>query len=344
MRLYTRSRFSRPGNLHLVPLLCLSLLMASCATQDETAPESLAADPFQAPLDLDAGGAWRLGSIVSMDDSIFRPEPGSHYLLLMYPDGRLQVQSRCLDVSGTWRHTEAGGLRFEKLTHQSSPETPDCVGLGLNRRLLTDLGFVRSFVFRDQKLYLATMADGAILEFSASPEFDCSDPTGTVTETICRQAELSLLDRKLNRLFTRALDRVSTDEQARMRAFQRGWIKGRDDCWKSVSLVDCIRQAYGQRITELQIASAAVTIPRPWLAWCDGGARLQLYFYRETWLPALVLNDDQEQTILLGQPAASGSKYAGGNIEFREKGGEAMYTRSGADPQQCRVTRRTSLE
>ena len=47
--------------------------------------------------------------------------------------------------------------------------------------------------------------------------------------------------------------RVLPEQQKSERAIQRGWIKGRNDCWKAGDLRQCVEESYQLRITELQI-------------------------------------------------------------------------------------------
>ena len=51
-----------------------------------------------------------------------------------------------------------------------------------------------------------------------------------------------------------ALDARSlpTAQKKSLIAEQRGWIKGRNDCWKSDDRRSCVEQAYRLRIAELQ--------------------------------------------------------------------------------------------
>ena len=37
-----------------------------------------------------------------------------------------------------------------------------------------------------------------------------------------------------------------------LKAVQRGWVKGRNECWKSTDPISCIKGEYQLRINELQ--------------------------------------------------------------------------------------------
>ena len=48
------------------------------------------------------------------------------------------------------------------------------------------------------------------------------------------------------------LARTPAGQQASLKAEQRGWIKGRNDCWKTSDQRGCIKSAYEERISELE--------------------------------------------------------------------------------------------
>jgi uncharacterized protein len=82
--------------------------------------------------------------------------------------------------------------------------------------------------------------------------FDCAKASGTVEELICSDAELAKLDRSLSSLYSTLLKHTPAREQKQLRAEQRGWVKGRNDCWKSGDLRGCVKGEYEMRINELK--------------------------------------------------------------------------------------------
>ncbi|WP_046857683.1 lysozyme inhibitor LprI family protein, partial [Pseudomonas sp. CCOS 191] len=83
-------------------------------------------------------------------------------------------------------------------------------------------------------LLLSTIG-AAIAQTASSTTFDCGAKTINAMETlICNSQELSSQDRELARTYQAAL--VKAGGQAdRLKAEQRGWIKGRDECWMKAS-------------------------------------------------------------------------------------------------------------
>jgi uncharacterized protein len=59
---------------------------------------------------------------------------------------------------------------------------------------------------------------------------------------ICKDDQLAALDVETARLFTLARDGAQTteDRKKELLAMQRGFIKGRDDCWKADDKRACI--------------------------------------------------------------------------------------------------------
>lgn len=84
------------------------------------------------------------------------------------------------------------------------------------------------------------------------PSFKCSANLSSSIETlICASEALSAIDRQMASTYSAALKKAGS--QAKMlKAEQRGWIKGRNDCWKADDKQACVRDSYKQRLVELQ--------------------------------------------------------------------------------------------
>ncbi len=87
---------------------------------------------------------------------------------------------------------------------------------------------------------------------TAHPSFDCAKASHEVEELICKDAELADLDRSLADLYGVVLKHSSASEQKTLKAEQRGWVKGRNDCWKSSDQRGCVKREYEARISELK--------------------------------------------------------------------------------------------
>lgn len=92
-----------------------------------------------------------------------------------------------------------------------------------------------------------------------SPGFDCTGAQSPVEALICRDPDLMMLDRQLQAAFAQALEVASgmderpADAVSELRALQRGWITGRNDCWKNRDMRACVKERYHRRISELHV-------------------------------------------------------------------------------------------
>jgi uncharacterized protein/heat shock protein HslJ len=159
----------------------------------------------------------------------------------------------------------------------------------------------------------------------AQPAFDCSKASGQVETLICGDAALATLDRRMAEVYNAAMKQWPADVAAEQRAVQRGWIKGRNDCWKDADPRACTEREYRTRIVELQIQSGQLMAPTPVGYACAGGESkpFAATFYADTDPKSAVLTWGDDQVIAFSAPAGSGAKYTAANVEFREHHGEA---------------------
>ncbi len=113
-----------------------------------------------------AGTSWRLLNIQGMDDSLDVPDDPSRYTLAFGNDGSAAMQADCNRGAGTWVSESAGQLQFGPVvsTRALCPEG------SLSEKYLAQFEWVRSYVMKEGHLFLATMADGAIIEFEPAPD------------------------------------------------------------------------------------------------------------------------------------------------------------------------------
>ncbi|MEE4145183.1 MAG: META domain-containing protein [Halieaceae bacterium] len=108
-----------------------------------------------------AGTSWQLLNITSMDDRVDVPDTPSDYTLDFNPDGTAQIVADCNRGSGAWRSESAGRLQFGPIASTRALCPPG----SLSQRYLAQFEWVRSYVMERGHLFLATMADGSIIEF-----------------------------------------------------------------------------------------------------------------------------------------------------------------------------------
>ena len=122
---------------------------------------------------------------------------------------------------------------------------------------------------------LACFAAGiaaASFAFAADgPSFDCRKvQKGSIEAQICADPALSALDRKLAEVYAAASAKAKNEHPPVLKAEQRGWVKGRNDCWKAADKRDCIEFAYRNRIVELQARYSLVEASPATFYTCNG--------------------------------------------------------------------------
>ncbi|TWA60927.1 uncharacterized protein FBZ84_113126 [Azospirillum baldaniorum] len=188
---------------------------------------------------------------------------------------------------------------------------------------------------------VATLAWGstALAAETAGPSFSCATvEAGSIERMVCTDAGLSALDRKLAEVYGEATSKAADEHPPVLKAEQRGWIKGRNDCWKADDRRACVEEQYRLRIAELQARYRLVPAIGPVRFACDGqaGNELTATFF-ETDPPTMIAERGDEVSLMVGQPAASGARYQGRNESFWEHQGEARVTWGyGAPEMTCR--------
>ncbi len=171
------------------------------------------------------------------------------------------------------------------------------------------------------------------------PSYACDKVMANSTEAmICADEKLSALDRKLSRVYAAASRKATHEHPPVLKAEQRGWIKGRNDCWKSDDQRQCIMDAYRHRIAELQARYQLVPGIGPVRFVCDGNPVNEVVatFFR-TDPPTLIAERGDRVSLMYLQPSGSGAKYQGRNETFWEHQGGALITWGyGAPPMRCR--------
>jgi len=174
-------------------------------------------------------------------------------------------------------------------------------------------------------LAFLTKGAGVGIALAAGPSFDCSKvQKGSIEELICKDEGLSELDRKMTTVYAEATKKAINEHPPVLKAEQRGWIKGRNDCWKSADKQKCIDQSYRRRIAELQARYRLVPAKGPFWYSCDGDPRNEVVVtFFKTDLPTLEAERGDQVSLMYLEPSGSGSKYQGRNESFWEHQGEA---------------------
>jgi len=156
------------------------------------------------------------------------------------------------------------------------------------------------------------------------PAFNCAKASGQIETLICTDASLTALDRKLDETYKAALKKAKGTLPTLLRADQRGWVKGRNDCWKSNDSRRCVVESYRLRLVELQTRYRLVPVAASAKFFCDGDPRNEVIVdFFQTDPLSLIAERGDSVSLMLQQPAASGTRYQGRNESFWEHQGEA---------------------
>ncbi|MXU63931.1 MliC family protein [Oceanomicrobium pacificus] len=181
------------------------------------------------------------------------------------------------------------------------------------------------------------------------PSFDCAKAESAAEELVCTTPVLAALDREMARLYRLAVDspNLDADRAAELKAMQRGWIKGRDDCWKATDgLERCVAENYALRLEELRVGYAnarsddgAGITTGPYAYACEGLDALVSASFINADPPMAVLRWRDTVIVPVSEPSASGAKYGvesfDGRYEFFTKGTEALLTLPGQETMTC---------
>jgi len=196
---------------------------------------------------------------------------------------------------------------------------------------------MRDFVHCRLALTMLMLTGGSAL--AERPAFDCSKATaGSIEALICQDDDLARLDRTLADVYASALAKVANQHPPTLRAEQRGWIKGRNECWKSDDRHRCVAGEYRRRIAALQARYRLVPGRGPFAFACDGSRANEIVAtFFPTDPPTLIAERGDSVSLMYLEPAASGARYRGRNEMFWEHQGEARVTWGhGAPEMQCK--------
>lgn len=113
------------------------------------------------------GVLWQWEQFQGGDDSLVTPNDPARYTLMFLSGGKLAIGADCNRALGQWQAgDEALDLKIGGMTRAM------CQRGSLSNDFVRDLGYVRSFVFRDGKLHLSLMADAGIMTFRAAEAED----------------------------------------------------------------------------------------------------------------------------------------------------------------------------
>lgn len=168
------------------------------------------------------------------------------------------------------------------------------------------------------------------------PTFNCAKAQGEVEKLICSDASLAALDRQLESVYKAASAKAKGNGKlaTRLREDQRGWVKGRNDCWKANgqqtwitatwtvdTVKGCVDAQYRLRTSELQSVWRLVP-PRTVSFACQNSPANEVVANFFETDPATIRLERGDRTATLWRVgAASAGTYEGQNVSATHKGG-----------------------
>jgi len=125
----------------------LLVILLGCA--HASAPETL------------GGTAWQLVKFQGGDGAVVAPDERAKYTVAFAADGSFSMRIDCNRGRGGWKSAVPGQVEFGPMAITRAMCPPG----SLHDQIVRQWPFVRSYVIKDGRLYLALMADGGIYEF-----------------------------------------------------------------------------------------------------------------------------------------------------------------------------------
>jgi uncharacterized protein len=171
------------------------------------------------------------------------------------------------------------------------------------------------------------------------PTFDCAKAQGEVEELICSDASIAKLDHKLDEVYKGATSKATGKLATQLRAEQRGWVKGRNDCWKAngqetwitatwtVDTVKaCVEAQYRIRTSELQSIWRLVP-PKTVSYGCQNNPANEVVAnFFDTDPPTIRLERGDRTVTMWLVGTASDGNYEGQNVSLVYKGNEVKVS------------------
>lgn len=156
----------------------------------------------------------------------------------------------------------------------------------------------------------------------AKPSFDCAKASGEIEQLICSNYSLAAFDSRLADVY--AAELAKPDASKDLVVMQRGWLKGRDECWKAEDKLQCVTEEYMSRIAYLQLNSPGQMAATAVAYDCnDNSQPFYMAFYADLDNRPAVITRGNDQAFIFPQPSGSGTKYGRNGIEFWEHQGKA---------------------
>ncbi len=185
---------------------------------------------------------------------------------------------------------------------------------------------------------LLGLAFSQSLHADEAPSFDCAKAEAdSIEQMICDESGLSALDRQLAEVYSAAKKEAANEQPPTLKTEQRGWVSGRNDCWKEDDKNACVSNAYTLRIAELQARYRLADMTGGITYACDNNPANELVVSHFATSPATLIADYGDSTSLMYKQASTeGGQYSGRNENIAFNEDEAVVVWGyGATPMRC---------
>jgi uncharacterized protein len=164
----------------------------------------------------------------------------------------------------------------------------------------------------------------------SGPAFDCSKAEHEIEDLICQDEELAAKDRKLAEVYAAAIkvmegvDSGGPEAIQELKTYQRGWIGGRNECWKAEDKRQCTADIYDRRIAQIQAKYFLIDGGDPVYYNCSDNSQIAVTFIPSE-PPSIRMERGDSTEVGILSPAGSGSRYdADFGVFFWLQGDEAQ--------------------
>ncbi|WP_434339548.1 lysozyme inhibitor LprI family protein [Motilimonas cestriensis] len=169
-------------------------------------------------------------------------------------------------------------------------------------------------------------ANSAHSSIAVQPTFDCQqEKLSSAEKLICSDSTLAQYDQAMATTFKSALAKIDTTaDRKRFQATQRGWIKGRNECWKEPDLKQCIEYNYKHRQAEIEAQYNLVGSSVPVHYTCkEGSSNDFVVTYFATTPPTAKVEHGETTQLLFRRETPTGLVYDAGDYILKEHNGNA---------------------
>ncbi|WP_233079862.1 lysozyme inhibitor LprI family protein [Rheinheimera soli] len=163
------------------------------------------------------------------------------------------------------------------------------------------------------------LATAQLQAAAADNQINCqAKDQGTIDKLICSDPELLEQDQQLAEVYQQALAKAVNEKPPMLKTEQRGWVKGKAECWKQDDKRACAAELYTLRIAELQARYELVPMSKRLLLSCGNNPANEISVrYYPTTTPATLIADYGDQVSLMYQQADQ--TYVGRNEKLSEQ-------------------------